>query len=315
MRFALFIILLFLSQKSMAQCQAILPFTEKSAQEIHDIYQFTFLHRQPQNKLDSLVLQIMHPAMVVDSNYFDWNNTQPQVRSVVDRIKMNSLIDAIGALKTPEAFLLLNLAYMLPVQAQDDLTPLNSLCANISHYGGPIAINKYFLNHAVSQKLAFPEFSNQVILKSMPLRKTLLKNIKYCKPLQGDARILYEMSLTDPAPYDSAIEKVLNKYFNHYPNLPSLYYRDSIMIEILQLPTTRDAIWDDCIPQVAAENGTFWNKLGVIISVGRDLNNQEVYIQRVYEVQNNVRKGQKIVGTKFSADFVTSVRKQCAGDE
>jgi hypothetical protein len=298
---------------SFAQCQAILPFTEKAMEEIYDVYQFTFLHKKPQNKLDSLVLQIMNPQIIIDSNYFDWNYTSPQTRALVDRLQQYKIIDQIGALKTNEAFLLLHLHYLLPFKMEDDSSPLATFCSNIAYYGGPMIINKYYLQNAISTQLAFPEFTNAVVAKSLLMLKAKLKGINYCKPLQGEARSLYEMSLTNPTPYDSTIETVMDKYFNHYANAKNYYSRDSILMEIYQLPFTHDVIWDDCIAKVASEDGIAYDKLGVIINVGKDMYNQNIYIQRVYEVKNDRINGQKIVSKTYFADFVSQVRRQCAG--
>jgi hypothetical protein len=50
----LFIFLLAATQAN-AQCEAILPFSESAMKDIRDVYQFQFLHKKPQNKLDTLV--------------------------------------------------------------------------------------------------------------------------------------------------------------------------------------------------------------------------------------------------------------------
>jgi hypothetical protein len=71
-------------------------------------YQFTFLNKTPKNKLDSLVQQAMFPPQKIDSNYYDWNNLDARVVEVIDPIKMHAIVDAIGALQTPEAFVILN---------------------------------------------------------------------------------------------------------------------------------------------------------------------------------------------------------------
>ena len=263
------LLILFISSKIFAQCEAILPFTEKSMEEIHDVYQFTFLHKIPQNKLDSLVLQLMYPNMVIDSNYYDWNSTYPRVVSLIDRINMLKITDAIGALQTKEAFLILNLNYIMPFKMGDDLSPFVSFCSTINYYGGPMALNKYFFNKEIpiTEKLAFPEFNNAVALKCKLLREKYLKGITYCKPLQGDAAAVYEMNKINPAPYDSMVAYIFNKYCNRNTNQKAYYSRDSITMEVFQLPNFVDAIWDDCVPQIMLPKDVHTHQLGVLFNV------------------------------------------------
>ncbi|HOZ50475.1 MAG TPA: hypothetical protein PLU17_01350 [Chitinophagaceae bacterium] len=315
-RSILLFLILFSNFKSQSQCAAILPFTQKAMVDIHDIYQFTFLNKKPKNKLDTLVLQALYPGMIVDSNYYDWNNDNEKTRSLYERIKMKQLIDEIGQLKTSGAFLILNLPYLIPFKMQDDLTPLTSLVSNISHYGSATTINKYFLNNIVSNKIAPKEFERLVILKSIPLRKSKFTQIKYCKRLEGEALELYNMKQENPQPYDSLIEQVINKYLNKYHHISKLlYFPDSIMIEILQLPFTHDAQWDHCVPKVSADNGISHDRLGVIIQIGKDEFDQNKYIQRVYTLEKNNQTGQSIVEKEFSVAFISRTRRQCEGQD
>ena len=315
-RCILLFLFLFINTKSQSQCQAILPFTQKAMVDIHDIYQFTFLNKNPKNKLDTLVLQALYPGMIVDSNYYEWQDDSKKIRSLSERIKMKELIDEIGRLKTAEAFLILNLPYLIDFKMQDDLTPLTSLVGNISHYGGATAINKYFLNNSISNKLASLEFEKAVIIKSIPLRKSKFTQIKYCKRLEGEALELYNMKQVNPRPYDSSIEQVIHKYLNKYPHISNLlYFPDSIMIEILQLPFTHDAQWDNCVPKVSADNGISHDRLGVIIQIGKDEFDQNKYIQRVYTLEKNNQTGQSIIEKEFSVDFISRTRRQCEGED
>ncbi len=308
-----FLVFLFISSKIFAQCEAILPFTEKSMEQIHDVYQFTFLHKEPQNKLDSLVLQLMYPSRVIDSNYFDWNYSSPRVQSVIDLFNYRKVLDELALLKTNEAFLILHLYYLIPSKIHDDLNPFLTFCANINYFGGAVAINKHYLKNAISTDLGFTEFNHAVFERSLPLLNEKIKGIKYCKPLQGDAALLHEMKQSDPAPYDSAIEQILNKYLNRLPNQKTYFSMDSIIMEVFQLPTFADAIWDNCIAQVASPDGNSYYQLGVIFNIGKDRDNQNKYLQRVYTVQNSQSNGQILVDKRFHADFVSLTRRKCEG--
>lgn len=291
-----------------AQCEAILPFTEASMKDIDDVYQFQFLHKKPQNKLDTMVYQMMHPAMVIDSSYYDWNMLYPQVRNVVDRIKMVKLVNDIGAMRSQEAFVLLSLSYMMPFKVQDDMNPYTSFCYTLTEYGGAKALNTYYLNGAVDTNLPYPEFNNTVVLKSIPLRSAMFKDIRYCKPLEGDARFYYEMSKVDLKPYDDAVEAIFAKYMNKHPIMNNYFSIDSITMEVYQLPFFVDAIWDNCILLVDPLDGIIRLKLGVIFKAG---NSESTYIQRVYSINNSLDQGQVLVDKVFHPNFVSQTRQEC----
>ncbi|HAD34391.1 MAG TPA: hypothetical protein DCF44_07820 [Chitinophagaceae bacterium] len=313
MKWNFIVILLLAAKQAAAQCEAVLPFKESSVTDIQDVYQFKFLSKNPQNKLDTLVYQLMHPGIVIDSNYYDWNNLSPQIRPVVDRIKMLEIVNDIGAMRSKEAFLLLNLSYMIPFKMQDDMNLFTNLCYTLTEYGSAKALNRYFLNNAVSTKLGQIEFKQAVILKSKPMRLKMFKGITYCKPLQGDARVLYEMSREDPKPYDDAVEAIFAKYMNKHTSMKSYFPIDSITLEVYQLPFFVDAIWDNCVPKVESSNGVNQLRLGVIFNVHKESVTEPTYIQRVYIINNSLAKGQILVDKVFDPNFVSRTRKQCEG--
>lgn len=308
MKWNILFILMLATTQATAQCEAILPFTEASMKDIHDVYQFQFLHKKPQNKLDTMVYQMMHPAMVIDSSYYDWNMLYPQVRNVVDRIKMVKLVNDIGAMRSQEAFVLLSLSYMMPFKVQDDMNPYTSFCYTLTQYGGAKALNMYYLNGAVDTNLPYPEFNNTVVLKSIPLRSAMFKDIRYCKPLEGDARFYYEMSKVDPKPYDDAMEAIFAKYMNKHATMKSYFSIDSITMEVYQLPFFVDAIWDNCVPKVGAPDGVNQEQLGVIFKVDTPVTR---FIERVYIINNSLEKGQVLVDKVFQPNFVSRMRQKC----
>ncbi|MCC7029705.1 MAG: hypothetical protein IT257_05310, partial [Chitinophagaceae bacterium] len=135
--------------------------------------------------------------------------------------------------------------------------------------------------------------------------------IMYCKPLQGEAKLLYEMSQVDPKPYDAAIEAIFAKYMNRHQNMRSYFSLDSIMLEVAQLPLFVDAIWNNCVPQVASPDGVSDYRLGVIFKADTEAKT----IQRVYIVNNSLEKGQVLVEKKYDTDFVSRTRRQCEGHD
>ncbi len=298
---------------SFSQCKAVLPFTENAKQEITDVYQFTFLHKVPQNKLDSLVKQAMYPQMIIDSAYYECSNIAP--RKTIDRIQYRKIVDHIGKLKTKEAFLILNLYSMLPFQMQDDLTLFATFCSNINYFDATQVINKYYLKNTVNTKLPKLEFDNAVMAKAKVLRKQMFNGINYCQPLTGESRMLFEMQQYNPSAYDSTIQYTIAKYLNHYPNVPGYFELDSVMIDMLQLPFVHDAQWDNCVTKVASEPYSPPLKLGVIIEVGIDEFNQKKYIQRVYAVGKDKNRNSILLTINYDLDFVSRTRRQCEGIE
>jgi hypothetical protein len=131
----------------------------------------------------------------------------------------------------------------------------------------------------------------------------------YCKPLQGEAKLLYDMAQIDPKPYDDAIETIFAKYMNRHQNMRSYFSLDSITLEVAQLPLFVDAIWNNCVPQVASPDGVSDHRLGVIFKADTEAKT----IQRVYIINSSLEKGQVLVEKKYDADFVSRTRRQCEG--
>lgn len=298
---------LFSGIKLSAQCEAILPFTQESMKDIHDVYQFTFLNKTPKNKLDSLVHQAMFPPKKIDSNYYDWNNLDARVVEVIDPIKMHAIVDAIGSLQTPEAFVILNLYWLLDIKDQGDLNLFSTFCANIHYFGGAVAINKYYLNSSVSLELKYTPFHSEVFVKCLPLREKYFKDIFYCKRLQGDAMVMYEMSKTDPKPYDQIIEKILYHYLETMDPDTTQLFRDSVLIALNQWPIIHDALWDDCNPTPKSDT----NRLGVYFRSKEPHTGEEISILRVYTLVTNSSGHQSLVNIAYSPNFISQTRQHC----
>lgn len=294
--------------QAISQCEAILPLTDTAMQYIGDPYQLTFIHKQPINRLDSLVMQLVHPPMKIDSNYYDWNNTQGQIRPVYDVEKIIKINDSIGQLKTDEALCILSLPYMAWMDMRGDLTPMNSFVSIIRMYGGAVAINKHYLNNAISTKLALQEFEIELCKKTIDIRKKCLRNIKYCKPLTGDAWLLYSMQQVNPDYYDSEIKKILGKYIAHQSEAHR-YQPDSIMIEILRLPFVRDADWDTELEKTIKSHTA--DKLGVII----DDEEKGYAIERVYTIEINLSGNAKYKNAEYGIRFLETTRQQREKEE
>ncbi len=323
------IILLYLfSSKGYGQCEAILPVTDSAMQYIDDPYQLTFLHKVPVNRLDSLMERLLNTPMIIDSNYFDWNYTQPRIRPVHDFEKLHKIVDSIGQLKTDEALCILCLPFMLTLKVYDDLKPINRLTGIFGMHGAAAAINKYYLDNQVSTQLAFPEFQNEVYSKTIEIRGTRFRHLTYCKPLTGDALLLYTMQQVNPGGYDHKIKEIIEKYLSHQHSGHS-YEPDSIMIEILQLPFVTDAEWDTGLeknlnkpPMTATKDKQTGynftndsvhsvNQLGVIIN-----DNEKGYsMERIYRVLITHSGFAYYSGAEYGIRFIENVRQQLEKEE
>jgi len=307
MKYLFCILTVFSGIKLNAQCEAVLPFTHESMKDIQDVYQFTFLNKSPKNKLDSLVRQAMFTPKKIDSNYSDWNNLDARIVEVIDPLKMYAIVDAIGALRTPEAFVILNLYGLLDMKGQGDLSLFSTFCANIHYYGGAAAINKYFLDSSVSHELKYTPFHSEVFLKSLPLRQKFFKNIFYCKRLQGDAMLMYEMSKMNPKPFDEIIEKILLHYLGSMEPDTTQLFRDSVLIALNQLPVVHDATWDDCNNAFKSDT----NRLGDYFRSKDPQSGEEISMLRVYTLVANSSGQQQLVDISFSPDFISQTRQRC----
>lgn len=306
-----FIIFFFLGEPCFPQCKEVKVFHEKAMGEIHDLYQLTFLHKTPRTKLDTLVHELMYPNYILDSIYYDWSYHTPSLHSVIDRIRWDSLMNQLGALRSPEVFVLLNLPFLAPPSMMDDLSLFDSFLSNIRYQGSSFILNKYFLNNKVSIQLAFPEFETEVMRACHSIQEKYFKKVTYCIPLEGDALRWYEMSLTDPTPYDNSIQKAIKRCLNH-PGQAS-FSKDSILLEVLKIPGIYDYVWG----LSSLDSKWQYDSLGVMICVGEDLWKQRGYVERVYLIQTLLSNGwqQNAVTPFYSLDFIQRNRLRILKEE
>jgi hypothetical protein len=322
---AIFIIglICFCHCNAFAQCKARPTISPKMVQEVNDVFQFTFLHYPPINRLDTLVCQLNYPIRVLDSSFFNWPKNNEKARSNIDVFNATKVIDAIGQQKAKEAFFILQLPYyyseysmLRNMHKADDLSPFNGMLSNLQYYNGGDVLNTYFLNNSVSKKLPKQKFEEAVVKKCKAIRNNYIKDLQYCVPLQGEDYQLAMMKKENPAACDSAVLKIIRKYINNNPTQKSYYSMDSIMIEVHQLEKVIDAQNDNCVAQVVADDGCSYTRLGVIYHTSFDfITQQKIYIMRVYTIKNNPRFGQEILGADWSVDFISRTRKQCNDEE
>lgn len=318
-RILLFFLLTNLTLGGYSQCKSIKPFSIQSIPLIHDIYQFTFLHYPPENKLDSLICMMHYPMYVLDSSYYRWPEPGVKIRSVIDYFNWTKVIDEIGQQRTAEAFFLLYLPYIFAENQQlrnmheaDDLSPLNAMLSAIPYYGGAKALNTYYLNNKVKAHLPTKQFEAEVLKATQSIRNNYTKNISFCIPLDGEDYSLELMKKEKPQVCDSVILSIIHKYINKKHNLNGSYSLDSILIDVYQLPNIIDAETDQCVPQMASADGVSTTRLGVIYHSSDDfITKQKKYISRVYTITSHPEKGQTISDVTYSLNFIANIRNQC----
>ena len=126
-----------------AQCKNKQPITNTSVQDINSVAQLQFINRVQKNKLDTLVAVL----------------TNPNIKHIVNE---SAIVNEIGQLKTKEAYRLLYTCCCRKIVIED-LNEFNMLVGKIKSLGGYQALNKYFLNSAVSSKLKPLDFNTKVI--------------------------------------------------------------------------------------------------------------------------------------------------------
>ncbi len=302
-----------------AQCAAVKPFTVSDCGKIHDIFDFTFLQFPSQNRLDSLVFQLNYPMYVRDSSFYKWPADLRTVRSPIDVFDAEKVVREMGKLKTPEAFFILQLPWLIAENASlrsmhdaDDLSPFNNLLSVIPAFGGAKVLNEYYLQGRIDTHREKVKFEKEVIDACKPLRKEVLKKIRYCIRLQGNDYQLAIMRKSDPAACDSAVVKVIRKYLHSAEAKNGAYSLDSIMLDILQLPNIEDAENDRCIPATVYPDGTTETNIGVLYKMpARYPWDQYELIERSYRILRHHTRPTQLTIIGFTFAFLTKIRTQC----
>lgn len=151
--YRLLLILLLLGSACAAPAQWKYPAQRITAQNVVHLvspYQLPFLHRPAQNKLDTFV------AILLDRNF--------------KHLLLYDVMVAYAAqAKTTEAFSLLYLGckWHKPDDYSNDFA---YLCRMLVQYGAHQALNKYYLNSVVSDKLPKEAFEREVLAQCSKLK-------------------------------------------------------------------------------------------------------------------------------------------------
>ena len=296
-RFIAFFCLLFIfscsTTISYAWCKEPVQVTRETINDMADIWQFTFLHRVPKNKLDSFV------KLLMETN----QNTPAYAESITD---------AIGLLRTNDAFCLLYFCCMGRWIIKD-MAPFDKQSDLVARYGHK-ALNKYFLNYNVNESLPVRAFNEEV------MRLCALKNpvCYYCPQFPAEIT-LEEMKKIKTKKYDEQVIRIIRN--NSDKTQGKLPRRESdlgqaIKRQAMQLHFVEDCFWDVCGGKIEIYPEPFVFSVAMVIDGKR--------VERCYHIIGAKRS--KIAGKvvydedqleyfrcDFCPGFLAKARANCGG--
>jgi hypothetical protein len=229
-------------------CKIPIRVTKQNIYEVHNPYEFTFLHREPQNKTDSVVYMLRFGP-------FDTTSARK--------------IQKMAAGQSHEAFLFLYACCAVDEKKEIGTNHFHNIANQVNIWGGFEAMNNYFLDSAVPANLEMRQFRVEVLKRAEAKNPELF----YCH--QPTVMELYEaeMKNVDPGPYDAEIVKIIRKYSDtQKPNCAK-----NITHAVLQLPFVEDVLWDGCYEKLAIYPAYY--NLMVIINIG------DKKVERYYSMQ------------------------------
>jgi hypothetical protein len=198
-------------------CRSPIRVTRVNIYQIHNPYEFTFLHREPRNAVDSFVHMMRFGP--IDTN------TRASLKTMAEG-------------RSHEAFLFLYACAEVSEKADIGRNMFHSIANQVNIWGGPGLLNRCFLDSAVG--MAEWDFAfRRAVLDHCRRRNP---EMYYCH--QPTVMEVYEaeMAGVDPGPYDRQIVRIIRKH----SDLKKPNQGKRIEQEVLQLPFVEDVLWDGC---------------------------------------------------------------------
>ncbi len=198
-------------------CDNPILITDKNIYAIHNPYELTFLHREPQNIVDSVVYFLRFGPITLETK---------------------DLLQKMAESKLPEAFSLLYLSCVISKKMDLGNNIFHSIANQINNWGGFELMNTHFLDQQVDPKQSIFTFRDEVIRLANQKRPTLY----YCH--QPTVKELYDKEMADikPQMYDKQIIKIINRN----SNTKNPESTKNIIKEVTELPFVEDVLWDGC---------------------------------------------------------------------
>ncbi len=170
-------------------CKNPIRVTKQNIYEVHNPYEFTFLHRVPQNAADSVAYMLRFGPL-------DGTSAKKIEKMAVGR--------------SHEAFLFLYACCAVDEKKEIGVNIFHNIANQVTIWGGFEALNRYYLDSAVPQNLETRQFRKEVL----KLAEAKNPELFYCH--QPTVMELYEaeMKTVDPRLYDEEIVKIIRKYSN-----------------------------------------------------------------------------------------------------
>lgn len=141
----IFLCLTLLSRHGFSQCPHPVEVNDSSINTISSVFQLTFLHEVPKNRIDSAVLAL----------------NDPNIKHI---ILESAVVRSIGETHSREGFLFLYTCCKGPT-VYEDLTLFGRLCSIVQLNGGLQTLNTFYLNNAVPETLPPDSFRNEVLTR------------------------------------------------------------------------------------------------------------------------------------------------------
>jgi hypothetical protein len=229
-------------------CKNPIRVTKQNIYQVHNPYEFTFLHRVPQNAADSVAHMLRFGPLDTTS-----------AKKILKMAKGRS----------HEAFLFLYTCCAVDEKKEIGINHFHNIANQVNIWGGFEAMNNYFLDSAVPSNLERCQFREEVLKRAEAKNPELF----YCH--QPTVMELYEaeMKTVDPGPYDAEIVKIIRKYSDtQKPNCTK-----NITHAVLQLPFVEDVLWDGCYEKNAIYPAYY--SLMVVMNIG------DKKVERYYSMQ------------------------------
>lgn len=203
---------------------------------LKSVYDLLFVHKTPQNKLDSLIETLVQLETASASAVF-WS------------------LDQIAALQSEESFCFLHTVLIANVALTDKIAQMNlqEACRN---FGGFNTLNTHFLVNKVDENLPFLAF-NQAVANALKDRKA---TCYFYQAFSEEEQKINSFKQYNTKKMDRKISYIIhkNKTFDQLKNTQSL---EIVLQEVLAIPGVLDADYDYCQEKISLFPG--WMTLGV----------------------------------------------------
>lgn len=198
-------------------CESPIPVTKDNIFEVHNPYEFTFLHKAPQNLTDSCILRFMVGPFDAD---------------------VKPMLERMAASKSHETYLLLHACICVMNDYDLYTNQFHSIANQLIIWGAMEWMNEYYWNHAVKKSDNWFVYRQDIWEYNQKQNPEMF----YCNQLTE--KELYDDYTKDlnMKNYDRAIVKIIKQHSNTHKS----GFVSKIEEEVRQLPFVYDVNWERC---------------------------------------------------------------------